>query len=938
VKLARISGLLLLLLSVSLSSIHTKAQTPIPENEPEISEIIARMTPEEKVGQLFLLTFEGTSVDDDSKIFDLISQYHIGGVSILAENDNLTYISQSPDDTVLQLKSLTRRLQQVEWVGSQENRESESNSEIFLPEYIPLFIAISQEGDGYQYDQIFNGLTLLPNSMAIGATWNPTLANDMGKILGTELSSIGINLLLGPSLDVLETPQIDNSLNIGTRSFGGDPYWVGEMGKEFIHGVHSGSSGKLAVTAKHFPGHGGADRKPEEEVSTIRKTMDQLLSVDLEPFIKVTSVELSREEQADALLTSHIRFQGLQGNIRSTTRPISLDPQAQNLLMEIPTIAAWRENGGILISDNLTSQAIRKFYESTDQDFDPKRVALNAYLAGNDILYFDDFSTTDDSDPHQETIATLDFFAQKYREDNAFAQRVDESLKRILSLKKRLYGSFSLGQVVSLSEPVYEYEFPEQAVFDIARNSATLISPSQADLDISAPDAPNLDDSIVFISDVRSAKQCSQCAEQSVLDETDLQEFTIRRYGPQASGQISPSKLSSFSIDDLEQMLNDPAAATTLGSKLDAANWIVFTMLDNDPQYNSYETLKRFLDDRADLYQQKRMILFSLNAPYFLDATDISKLTAYYTLYSKSPQFIDLASYILFKEIQAQGHSPVSIPGINYDLKEVLLPRQDQVIPMQLIIPEELEGQSSSGENGSELPVFNIGDVINVTTGVIFDNNNNPVPDGTPVEFVMNVSGESSSNFQVENTSGGSAGTSFGVSNPGAIDIFAQSGLANSEILRFEIPNPAEATLPIPTTTAMSEGQQATSPAPEPRILLPVEPELIVPKSDAPGFRDWFIAMLITILLSWFVYRLAIMIGQVRWGVRAGMLSLIGGMSAYTLVAIQSSPFSTVTEGSIARSVVIFTLTGIVLGLIVTFAWRALSQRKVRKDLSEPSI
>ena len=44
-------------------------------------------------------------------------------------------------------------------------------------------------------------------------------------------------------------------------------------------------------------------------------------------------------------------------------------------------------------------------------------------------------------------------------------------------------------------------------------------------------------------------------------------------------------------------------------------------------------------------------MVFAFNAPYYLDATDISKLTAYYAFYSKINPFIDVAARILFQEV-----------------------------------------------------------------------------------------------------------------------------------------------------------------------------------------------------------------------------------------------------------------------------------------------
>ena len=126
--------------------------------------------------------------------------------------------------------------------------------------YAPLLIGISQEGDGVPDDQILSGVTPLPNEMAIGATWKTENAEQVGSVLGTELSAMGFNLYLGPSLDVVEAPNPSARSDLGTRSSGGDPYWVGRMGQAYISGLHAGSNGRMIVVAKHFPGRGGSDR------------------------------------------------------------------------------------------------------------------------------------------------------------------------------------------------------------------------------------------------------------------------------------------------------------------------------------------------------------------------------------------------------------------------------------------------------------------------------------------------------------------------------------------------------------------------------------------------------------------------------------------------------------------------------------------------------
>ena len=131
------------------------------------------------------------------------------------------------------------------------------------------------------------------------------------------------------------------------RSFGGDPYWVGELGKAYISGLHKGSLGRLAAIAKHFPGQGGSDRQPEAEIATVRKTFEQLKQIELAPFFAVTSSANPPEAAVDGLLLSHIRYQGFQRNIRQSTLPLSFDRTALNDILSLPEFVPWRDAGGI---------------------------------------------------------------------------------------------------------------------------------------------------------------------------------------------------------------------------------------------------------------------------------------------------------------------------------------------------------------------------------------------------------------------------------------------------------------------------------------------------------------------------------------------------------------------------------------------------------------
>ena len=84
-----------ILLTVTLSVlVLTSAGFPFPAQAQtatpplRVRQLFNTMTPEERVGQLFLVTFTGTETSQQSQIYDLIANHHIGGVVLSAANDN----------------------------------------------------------------------------------------------------------------------------------------------------------------------------------------------------------------------------------------------------------------------------------------------------------------------------------------------------------------------------------------------------------------------------------------------------------------------------------------------------------------------------------------------------------------------------------------------------------------------------------------------------------------------------------------------------------------------------------------------------------------------------------------------------------------------------------------------------------------------------------
>lgn len=871
-------GLLILLLFVLAPLWQVRAFPARTSAEARARELLERLSPAERIGQLFLVAYPGDSVGPDAPIYKLIAERRIGGVILLRSNGNIP----AGDDALQALQGEIAALQNAAWEGGRTLHQDPVTGKFYVGTFVPLFVATVQDGDGYPNDQVLDGVAPLPSPMAIGATWKPELARKVGAVLGEEMAAIGFNMLLGPSLDVLATPHPGKPGDLGVNAFGGDPYWVGKMGKAYIRGVHQGSHGHLAVVAKHFPGYSGSDRSPEDEVATVRKSLEQLKQIELAPFFAVTSSNASPEMVADGLLVSHIRYQGFQGNIRATTRPVSLDPQAFAALMALQPFAEWRKNGGLAVSDDLGSRAIHRFYDPTEKTFNAPLVARDALLAGNDVLYLGiGFRSPGDDSQYQTVLRTLDFFLPKYHTDPAFAQRVDAAALRVLTLKLKLYPSFTYSSVTPRKEDLNSLNKKRDVVFQVAQQAATLISPSPTDLDAVLPTPPQPRDRILFLTDDLLYRECADCPQRHSLSPESLRNAVLRLYGPKTSGQMRAGNMFTLTFAELQKWLEAPDKYPEVEAKIRLANWIVVGLLDMNPARPESLAFRRLLDQQSALLRSKHVVVFAFHAPYYLDATDISKLSAYYGLYSKTTPFVEAAVRLLFRELAPRGALPVSVPGVGYDLITATSPDPKQVIQLEWDFPAPKDSAKATPIPADKPFRATVGQTLPVRTSVIVDHNGNPVPDGTVVRFLITTPGGEQVQQSVEVTTvDGVARASFQISTPGLWEIKAQSDPATkSKPLQVEVPGAAESTATVVLPTA--------SPSPSPTVVSTPAQAAVAPVShNRLDFVDYLGALLVSLGIGWLACRWMRWRGVVRWGIRVGLLAFIGGMGAYLFLAL----------------------------------------------------
>lgn len=218
----------------------------------------------------------------------------------------------------------------------------------------PLLVAVDQEGGSVA--RLKSGFTRLPPLRALGLHGDRALARELGRVVGSELSAVGIDWDFAPVLDVDTNP--DNPV-IGTRSLGAEPLRVGELGVAFALGL--GDRG-VAACAKHFPGHGDTRQDSHFHLPHLPHALERLEAIELAPFRAAVAAGVP------SIMAAHIVFDALD-----TQYPAS---------MSGPVLALLRERlgyDGVIVTDDLEMKAVA-------DHFAIEEVAERGLAAGVDVF------------------------------------------------------------------------------------------------------------------------------------------------------------------------------------------------------------------------------------------------------------------------------------------------------------------------------------------------------------------------------------------------------------------------------------------------------------------------------------------------------------------------------------------------------------------------
>ena len=123
------------------------------------------------------------------------------------------------------------------------------------------------------------GSTVFPQSIGMGASYDPDLMRRVGEAIGNEARALGIRMSLAPDLDLGREPRWGRT----EETYGEDSFLVGMMGEAYVKGL-IGEDKKYAATVKHFAAHGSP--RAGVNLSGVTVTEQELRDRYLPPFKK----------------------------------------------------------------------------------------------------------------------------------------------------------------------------------------------------------------------------------------------------------------------------------------------------------------------------------------------------------------------------------------------------------------------------------------------------------------------------------------------------------------------------------------------------------------------------------------------------------------------------------------------------------------------------
>ena len=251
------------------------------------TQTLAKLSLEDRIGQLIAPAFDSTYLPTDSDEFDRLARVmrdsHAGAVIAFGGTEPAPQVLLNPayGTVVLGQSAGAGRHAQPPAGGRADCRCWPT--------------ADFEFGAGMR----IAGATRFPRAMALGAAGDEQLAFEAGRITAIEGRAMGVHVNFAPVADVNNNPR--NPV-INTRSFGEDPARVGALVAAYVRGLQQGG---MLATLKHFPGHGDTETDSHLGLPLITHPRDRLDALELPPF------RAGLAAGASAVMVAHVELPAL---------------------------------------------------------------------------------------------------------------------------------------------------------------------------------------------------------------------------------------------------------------------------------------------------------------------------------------------------------------------------------------------------------------------------------------------------------------------------------------------------------------------------------------------------------------------------------------------------------------------------------------------------
>ena len=263
-----------------LSRVRAKPHHSERDATKKIDAMISSLSLEEKIGQLLVVGFAGSEMNDSLRKF--LSDGKFSGFILFKGNI----------ESVEGAKKLLKALRAL------------------YPKETPPILATDEEGG--RVTQINHLVSAAPAAATIGRTGNARFAFFHARDTAQKLKWLGFNVVFAPVLDINDEPA--NPV-IGDRAYGSDVETVTSLGIAALKGL---SDPGIVPTAKHFPGHGSSKIDSHDKLPVINHPAERWYTFELIPFR--TAIEAG----VRMIMTGHIGCPSLTGR---EDLPATFSPQ-----------------------------------------------------------------------------------------------------------------------------------------------------------------------------------------------------------------------------------------------------------------------------------------------------------------------------------------------------------------------------------------------------------------------------------------------------------------------------------------------------------------------------------------------------------------------------------------------------------------------------------